>query len=99
MSNHSKREYTPEEIDVMCHDLRNTDPAYLPDMANKAADMLESLASSRVAQKREGVSALPNAGRMMTMCCCGKLWESGSKPDCVCVNQPPSPDQDREVSP
>jgi hypothetical protein len=51
------------------------------------------------AQKREGESALPNDGRMLTLCCCGKSWDSTAKPDCACVNQPPFPDQDREVSP
>jgi hypothetical protein len=114
MTIHPKREYTPEEIilqvltvlDIASGD---SDPNIDPDMTDDevrseypvvwAMQQLTSLASQLAAQKREGESALPNDGRMLTLCCCGKSWDSTAKPDCACVNQPPSPDQDREVSP
>ena len=94
MTIHPNRTYTPEEMLKMAQRLRS-----YRDCNVVAARMLESLASQLAAQEREGFSVLPNGGHMMTMCCCGKVWESGSKPDCACVNQPQSPDQDREVSP
>jgi hypothetical protein len=61
MTTHPKREYTPENIDLVVAFLRKLakeiEHPIIREPIIKAADMLESLASSRVAQKRDGDEA------------------------------------------
>ena len=92
MTTHPKREYTPEEIEALVAALRNTpnwhretfgawkDMTYVGDNSPfKAADMLESLASQLAAQKREDVSYLVEALRLISGMTGGSVGETAAR--------------------
>ena len=115
MTAHPKREYTPEEIKAVANRLRNHPIAVTDAHAiDDARDMLESLASQLAAQKRDGEKdewrdTLALAAETLEVECEHQA-EGGHDLECArmkraaamirfILNQPPSPDQDREVSP